>query len=165
MFSPVWLPLAHAATDFTCRILVFIIYKQKSFSFPPAESQRHFQAGASLTSPSVLEFLLWTPLNGVFSSPQISPSDLPHCNRSVRLSSSVIGSVSHSFSLHSFLGSALSPLCTVRHAFLPLVSCGIILSQPRVCSCDLGLELTVSRLLLLLLCGFFSPLLRLFCGS
>lgn len=145
------------------------IYKQKSFGFPPAESHRHFQAGASLTSPSVLEFLLWTPLNGVLSSHQVSPSDLPHCNRSVRLSSSVIGSVSHSFSLHSFLGSALSPLCTVRLAFLPLVSCGIILSQPGIVrSCDPGLELTVSRLLLLLpllLCGFFSPPLRLFCGS
>lgn len=76
--------------------------QQKSFSFPPAESQWHFQAGASLTSPLVLEFLLWTPLNGVFSLvEQISPSDLPHWNRSVRLSSSLTGSVSLSFSLHS----------------------------------------------------------------
>lgn len=63
----------------------------------------------------------------------------------------VFGSVSLSFSLHSFLGSALSLLCTVRHTFLPLVSCRIILSQPSIVrSCDLGLELTVSRLRLLL---------------
>lgn len=155
--------LLHVLQDSWCVESFYSSFTAQIFQLSASREAKSLPGGSI---PDVSGHAGVPPLNGVFSLvEQISPSDLPHCKRSVCLSSSVMGSVSLAYSLHSFLGSVLSPLCAVRHTFLPLVSCRIILSQPSIVrSCDLGLELTVSRLRPLL-CGFFFLPLRLFCGS